>query len=196
MENIEVCNQLSFEGSNLPHDMKEVKSIIEALLFTAGEPLSIDDICDVLQIGKRSARAILNEMIESFNQERRGIQIITFNDKYQMCTRPEHFEFIRKLLKPQNKQSLSKAAIETLAIIAYKQPITRQSIDSIRGVKCDRIISNLMEKKIIKEVGRLDSPGRPILYGTTDEFLRYFGLKNLEDLPNLDVFSINSDEQQ
>lgn len=185
-ENIEIYKQLIIGENEKALDAKEIKSIIEALLFTAGEALSIDDIADALQLNKSMIRRLLHELIDEFEYERRGIQIITFNNKYQMCTRPEHMEYIYRLLKPQNKQSLSRAALETIAIIAYNQPVTRQSIDTIRGVKNDRIIMNLIEKKLIKEVGRMDGPGRPILYGTTDEFLRYFGLKDLSELPKIE----------
>lgn len=189
-ENLEMYKQLIIGGNDTACDTKEIKSIIEGLLFTAGEPLSMDDISSVLQINKSVIRKLLVEMIDEYNFERRGIQIILFNDKCQMCTRPEHIEFIKRLLRPQNKQSLSRAALETTAIIAYKQPITRQAIDSIRGVKSDRIIINLVLKKLIKELGRMDTPGRPILYGTTDDFLKYFGLRDLSELPKLDDFKI------
>lgn len=185
----EIYRQMSINEDESSFDIKEIKSIIEGLLFTSGEPLSLGDISSVLQIGKAETRKLLKEMSEDFDRERRGIQIICFNDKYQMCTRPEHMEYIKRLLGPQNRQSLSRAAIETVAIIAYKQPITRQSIDSIRGVKSDRVISSLMEKKLIKEVGRLEAPGRPVLFGTTDEFLRYFGLKDLSELPDAEDFN-------
>lgn len=189
--NLQIYKQLIFDNNEVSYDVREIKSIIEALLFTSGEPLSIEDISDALQINKKSVAALIKEMIDEFNYERRGIQIISFNNKYQICTRPEHSEYIRRLLKPHNKQSLSKAAIEVIAIIAYKQPVTRQAIDTIRGVKCDKIISNLVDKKLIKEVGRLETPGRPILYGTTDDFLRYFGLENLNNLPVLEGFKVN-----
>ncbi|KPU44872.1 segregation and condensation protein B [Oxobacter pfennigii] len=188
----ELYKQLIINGSQPPSDTNKIKSIIEALLFTAGEPLELSEISGVIQINKNTAKKLLNELIDEYNIEDRGIQIINFNNKFQMCTRPEHKEYIKRLLKPQNKQSLSRAAIETVAIIAYKQPITRQSIDSIRGVKCDRLIHNLMDKKLIKEVGRADAPGRPALYGTTDNFLRYFGLKNLDELPELENLNINA----
>lgn len=184
-ENIEILKQITMENDETPLDIKEVKAVIEGLLFTSGEPLSRDDIAEILQIDKRTAGKIISEMKDEFVKDRRGIQIIEFNNKYQLGTRPEHSKFIRRLLKTQSKQSLSRAAVETAAIIAYKQPITRQKVDSIRGVKCDRIIASLVEKKLIKEMGRMDTPGRPILYGTTDEFLKYFGLKTLTDLPAL-----------
>lgn len=187
-ENLEIYKQLIIGGKEPEFDVKEIKSIIEALLFTAGEPLGLEDISDSVQLNKSEIRKLLKEMIDEFKYERRGIQIIEFADKYQMCTRAEHIEYIRRLLKPQNKQSLSRASLETMAIIAYNQPITRQSIDSIRGVKCEKILSSLADKKLIKEVGRLDAPGRPILYGTTDEFLKYFSLRDLSELPPVENF--------
>lgn len=192
--NLEIYKQLIIGSKESTYDVTEIKSIIEALLFTAGEPLSIDDLSGVLQLNKSVVRRLMNEMIEEYRNERRGIQIIVFNDKYQMCTKSEHIEYIKRLLRPQNKQSLSRAALEVIAIIAYKQPVTRQSIDSIRGVKSDRVISSLVEKKLIKEVGRLDSPGRPLIYGTTDDFLRYFGLKDLTGLPKLSDFNLNMEK--
>jgi segregation and condensation protein B len=188
-DNLEIYRQLTVDPDESPVDVREIKAIIESLLFTAGEPLSIEDISDAVEISKKSVRKLISEMIDEFNFDRRGIQIITFNQKYQLGTRPEHAVFIRRLLKSQSKQSLSKAAVETAAIIAYKQPITRLGVDQIRGVKCDRIISNLVEKKLIREVGRMDAPGKPILYGTTDEFLKYFGLRNLDELPKLESFN-------
>jgi len=189
--NLNIYKQLIFNRDESSYNSKEIKAIIEALLFTSGEPLALGDISNALQIDTPSVGVLIEEMIEEFNTEERGIQIIAFNQKYQLCTRPDHIEYIKRLLKPQNKQSLSKAAVETIAIIAYKQPITRQNIDTIRGVKCDRIISNLVGRKLIKEVGRLDTPGRPILFGTTDEFLRYFSLRNINELPKLDELNLD-----
>ncbi|HBM81978.1 MAG: SMC-Scp complex subunit ScpB [Clostridiales bacterium] len=173
-------------------DKSEIKAIIEGLLFTSGEPLSLDEISGILEMKKSKVRDIINEMIEEFNKDRRGIQVIEFRDKYQLCTRPEHAKYIKRLLKPKPRQSLSRAALETLAIIAYKQPVTRQSIDSIRGVKSDKIIESLIEKKLVKDAGRLETPGRPIIYKTTDEFLKYFSLKDISDLPQIE--DIHHDE--
>ena len=118
----------------------------------------------------------------------RGIKLISIDDNYQLVTKPHNSEYIQKLLKTNKRQSLSQASLEALAIIAYKQPVTRIDIDEIRGVKSDRAIVSLHEKNLIKECGRLEAPGRPILYGTTEEFLRYFNLSNLEELPSLDNF--------
>lgn len=187
---LEIFKQLIIDGDDRNYDFKELKSIIEGLLFTSGEPLCIDDISNVLQINKSVISNLLGEMIDEFKFEQRGIQIMKFNDKYQMCTRREHSEYIKRLLKPQNKQSLSRAALETIAIITYKQPITRQNIDSIRGVKSDRVVTNLIDKKLIKEMGRMETPGRPILYGTTDEFLKYFNLQDLKELPELEKLNM------
>lgn len=192
---LEIYKQLIINGQEHMLDIKEVKSIIEALLFTAGEALSIQDISEAIQMDKRTIRNLLDEMIDEYKYEKRGIQIISFGGKYQLSTRPEHMEYIRRLLGPQNKQSLSRAALETMAIIAYNQPVTRQKIDLIRGVKNEKIISSLVEKKLVKDVGRLDGPGRPILYGTTDEFLRYFGLKDLSELPKTEeLIMINKED--
>ena len=184
-----VYKQIEIENNEMPIDIKEAKAIIEALLFTAGEALSLDDISRVIQLDKKSIKVMIDEMIDEFNFDRRGIQIIQFNDKYQLATREEHAEYIKRLLKPHGKQSLSRAALETIAIIAYRQPVTRQAIDFIRGVKCDRVLANLVEKRLIKDAGRLDSPGRPILYETTDEFLKYFGLESINELPKLEEFN-------
>lgn len=167
-------------------DNREVKSIIEALLFTWGDPLSLDDISDVLELDKQSLRKIISEMINDFNFNRRGVQILQVNDKYQLSTRPEHFEWIKKLCTPRVNKTLSNAALETLSIIAYKQPITKAEIEIIRGVKCDKALNTLIEKNLIKEVGRLEKTGKPIIYGTTDDFLKAFGLSTLEALPALD----------
>jgi segregation and condensation protein B len=164
---------------------REVKSIIEGLLFAWGDPLEIKDLSSVLDIEVSELESILKEMIDDFNYNRRGLRIIKFNNSYQIGTRPEHYEWISKLNQDKYKKNLSNASLETLSIIAYKQPIIKSDIESIRGVKCDRALDTLMKKNLIKEMGRLERAGRPILYSTTDEFLKYFGLENLKDLPHL-----------
>lgn len=170
-------------------DKREIKSIIEALLFTWGDPLSIEDISSVLEFEKEKIKEILKEMIDDFNYSRRGIQILEINNSYQISTRPEHYEWIKKLYTPKTtNKGLSTAALETLSIISYRQPITKMEIEAIRGVKCDKAIKTLLDKNLIKEAGRLEKTGRPILYSTTDEFLKYFGLRSLEDLPKLNEY--------
>jgi len=164
---------------------REIMSIIESILYVAGDPVSIKDLAAVLELTDLEIQCIVDKMVDLYNFERRGIQLLQYNGKIQFATRPEHGKYIEKLLHPIQKQTLSQAAMETLAIIAYRQPITRTEIEFIRGVKCDHSIASLMEKGLICEVGRKDTPGRPILYGTTDEFLKYFGLTGLENLPKL-----------
>lgn len=163
-------------------------SIIEALLFASGEPLSVNNIASIIECSDQFTKNILEELMSKYEVEERGIKLININNKYQLVTKPQHSTYIQKILKNNSRQSLSQASLETLAIIAYKQPITRVDIDEIRGVKSDSAVITLAEKKLIKESGRLDVPGRPILYSTTDDFLRYFGIKDLKDMPSLESF--------
>lgn len=168
-------------------DKKELKSVIESLLFTWGEPLHIREIEKIVGVSKKELKRFLDEMAEEFNYSRRGIQIIRTGDSYQLGTRLEHHEYIKKLYDDKRDgRTMSNAAIETLTIIAYKQPITKIEIEHIRGVKCDKAIQTNLDKNLIREAGRLDKPGKPILYKTTDEFLRAFGLSSLEELPTLE----------
>ncbi|WP_416197939.1 MAG: SMC-Scp complex subunit ScpB [Sporanaerobacter sp.] len=177
-------------------DEKEMKSIIEALLFIWGDPLSLKDISNIIELDDKETQKLLQEMMDKFNFERRGIRIIQIDDSYQLSTRPEHFEWIKKLYNPKSSKNLSNAALETLSIIAYRQPITKSEIEIIRGVRCDKAIDTLLEKGLIEEQGRLEKTGRPILYGTTTEFLKYFGLKNLDDLPPLEKLDVDIEEEK
>ncbi len=167
----------------------ELKSAVEALLFASGEPLSIYELSNHLDEKSKTIELIIQEMMDAYEKvQTRGIKLISIKGKYQLVTKGENAEYIQKLLKKNKRQSLSQASIESLAIISYKQPITRIDIDEIRGVKSESALQRLIEKDLIKEVGRLEVPGRPILYGTTDEFLRQFDLRDLKDLPSLDLF--------
>lgn len=170
-------------------DKREAKSIIEALLFTWGDPLALDDIAQVIDMDRNELIDVMKEMIDDFNFNRRGVQIIRINDSYQLSTRPDHFEWVKKLYNPKNDKGLSSASLETLSIIAYKQPITKVEIDAIRGVKSDKALITLIEKNLVCEKGRLEKTGRPILYGTTDNFLRHFGLSTLDELPEVTEFT-------
>lgn len=161
------------------------KSIIESLLFMSGEPITIKEIASILSEKQENINIILKEMKKDYEDRGRGIKIIIHNKSVQLVTKPENSIYVEKLLKTNVRQSLSQAALETLSIIAYRQPITRVAIDEIRGVKSDRAIYTLLEKNIIKECGKLDVPGKPILYGTTEEFLKFFGLDSIEAIPNL-----------
>lgn len=171
-----------------------IKSAIEAMLFASGEPLALRDICSHLGMEQPLVEKIIKEMIEDYKADCRGIMIINVNNMYQFVTKPENADYLQRLLKKNRRQSLSQASIESLAIIAYKQPITRIDIDEIRGVKSESALQKLVDKNLIVEVGRLEVPGRPILYGTTDEFLRQFGLQTLRELPSLDLYNIEATE--
>lgn len=171
-------------------------SIIESLLFASGEPLKIEYIGNIIECSISFTKDLLDYMIERYSREDRGIKLINVNDTYQLVTKPKNSDYVQKLLKTNVRQSLSQAALETLSIIAYKQPITRIEIDEIRGVKSDRAVLTLVEKNLIKETGRLDVPGRPILYSTTDEFLKFFGLENLNQMPQLEALIDKYSEEE
>lgn len=174
----------------------KIKSAIEALLFVSGNPLTVKDFSNALNVEEILIVQILKEMINEYElDEERGIKLITINKEYQLVSKSENSDYIQKLLKKNKRQSLSQASLESLAIVAYKQPITRIDIDEIRGVKSESAIQKLIERDLIRETGRLDVPGRPILYGTTEEFLRQFGLKELKELPSLDFYSEDSEEE-
>ncbi|MCX7843185.1 MAG: SMC-Scp complex subunit ScpB [Clostridia bacterium] len=178
-------------------DIKKVEAIIEGLLFASGDPLPLEDICEILELDKKTARLVMDNMISSFKNSNRGIMIREINNAYQMCTRPEHFDFIKRLNEPRQKQVLSQAAFEVLSIVAYNQPITKAKIEQIRGVNSDSAISKLLERNLIKEAGRMDAPGKPILYATTEEFLRCFGFRTIADLPILsmnEVITVNENQ--
>lgn len=170
-------------------------SIIESLLFVTGDSLKLNDMANILECSNDFTRELVNELIVRYEEEDRGIKIIVTNDQYQFVTKPCNSDYVQKLLKTNIRQSLSQASLETLAIIAYKQPITRVEIEDIRGVKSDRAIYTLSEKKLIEESGRKNVPGRPIIYVTTDEFLKHFNFYSLAEMPSLENF-INSEDLQ
>lgn len=169
--------EFSLEGS--------LKGRIEAILFVAGEAVAIRDLAKALQISEKELKTVLNEIGSEYDYEQRGFMLKRFGDKVQLATRPLYSEDVLRLLQPVQQQSLSQAAMETLAVVAYKQPVTRAEVEQIRGVKCDYSLQSLMLKGLIQEAGRKDTIGRPILYATTDAFLSHFGIQGLEDLPPL-----------
>ena len=178
-------------------ELKQAESIIESVLFAAGEPVDVEKLSDILDIDTKSTRAVVTALADKYDREMRGLRIIRLEDAYQMCTRREYSDYISKLVEPRRSLSLSNAAMEVLAIVSYKQPVTRQQIEQIRGVSCDNLVNKLLEKNFIEEVGRLDTPGRPMLFGTTDEFLRCFGIESVMELPEFDERSqdpVPSDE--
>jgi segregation and condensation protein B len=162
----------------------EIKAAIEALLFVSGERMSEEELMGILGLDQSDVQEIMQALIADYRQSPRGIQILTLDGGYIMGTKPEYAQIVGKLLKPAGRR-LSPAALETLAIIAYRQPLSKAEIEQIRGVKTDRVITTLMEKGIIKELGKKEVPGRPSLFGTTHEFLKIFGLASLAELPDL-----------
>ncbi len=177
-------------------DERNLKSIIEGLLFAFGDPLEDKEISKVVNISVKDVNKYLQEMKVEFEEQNRGIRIIKINNSYQLSTRPEHYDFIKAIVISRNQRNLSNASLETLSIIAYKQPITKMEIDEIRGVKSDKSIETLMQRKLIREIGRLDRPGKPILYGTSDEFLKFFGIECIEDLPNIEDLRKSGDKYE
>ena len=171
-------------------------SIIESLLFASGEAMKLKDIAVIIEQDIDYTKDVLKDMHLNYDTESRGLKLIRINDEYQLVTKPQNSDYIQKLLKTNIRQSLSQASLETLAIVAYKQPITRVDIDEIRGVKSESAIAKLIERGLIKESGRLDVPGRPILFVTTDNFLKQFNLYNLEELPALEQFMLDSIENE
>lgn len=165
--------------------MKDYEAVIEAALFVAGEAVPLSALADIIEMDKATTKAIAHTLIERYSNENRGMRILEIGDGYQMCTSPSCFESIRKIYKGRERQGLTPVLMETLAIIAYKQPVTKAEIEEIRGVNSDHAVNRLVEKGLVCETGRLETPGKPILFGTTMEFLRYFGFKDLSELPIL-----------
>lgn len=174
----------------------KAKAVLEAILFTMGESVSIDSLAAVIEEDKETTKEILEEMAEEYGAENRGIGLTTLGGAVQMCTKGELYEYLIKIAKAPKKFVLTDTLLETLSIIAYRQPVTRLEIEKVRGVSCDHAVNKLLEYDLITEVGRLDAPGRPLLFGTTEQFLRSFGVKSLDDLPELNAVQIEEFKQQ
>jgi len=164
------------------------KAIFEALLFVAGEPVTAGSITKATEIEEHEIRKLMGELISDYRDRNSGLQVVEIADGYQLVTNPDLSLWIKRFKNVNQSNKLSQPALETLAIIAYKQPITKLEIDQLRGVNSDGAVKSLMDKKLIKIIGKKETPGRPFLYGTTKEFLQYFGLKNLSDLPPISDF--------
>ena len=169
---------------------------VEGILFAAGEPVKAAKLAAVLEVGLEEITEAVRLLKYQYDEELRGVQIIEIDEGYQLCSRPEYYVYIQEILGEQRRQALSNAAMEALAIIAYKQPITRGQVEYIRGVNSDGAVNRLVERGLIEECGRLDAPGRPILYRTTQNFLRCFGLKTPQDLPIVDLSAISAGYEQ
>jgi len=164
-------------------EIKLVEAQIEAILFTMGEAVELERIAGALDHDEETTKKIIHNMIDQYEREERGIHIIELDGAFQLCTKASMYETIIKITHIPKKHVLTDVLLETLSIIAYKQPITKLQIEAIRGVKSDHSVNKLIEYNLICEMGRMDAPGRPILFGTTEEFLRSFGLVTLDALP-------------
>ena len=172
-------------------------AVLEGLLFVVGDDgLTLNQMMDILEINDEEAKELLSELKEKYEQETSGIRISFLGNTFKLTTKKEHREYYQKLIENEDSNVLSQAALETLAIVAYNQPITRLDINEIRGVDSAQMVRKLVAKGLLKEVGRSDAIGRPILYGTTAEFLDYFDLATIEDLPKIEEFTPNEEEPQ
>lgn len=182
------------------NNTEKIISSIEAMLFAAGDPVEVTKLADILEIDIETAEKMLGYLSAQYDERNSGIMLIRIENKYQLCTREEYNEKVRKLMEIKKNAPLSNAAFEVLAIIAYNKSVTRSFVEQVRGVDCSGPISSLVQKGLIEEKGRLDLPGRPLVYGTTDRFLRCFSLNSLDDLPELpksdEVEQITQDTNQ
>ncbi|MBO3446240.1 SMC-Scp complex subunit ScpB [Clostridium sp. CCUG 7971] len=169
---------------------EDIKNIIESVMFAYSDPISVKELNYIINedLASKEIEFMLHSLMEEYKENNRGIQIIKLENKYQMCTNKEYASFIKKVLEPKKKKSLSQATLETLTIIAYKQPITKVEIEDIRGVKCDKVLQTLLENELIVEAGRLNRIGKPIIYKTTNEFLKLLSIEKLEDLPPIENY--------
>ena len=177
-------------------EKNKAKAVLEAILFTMGDSVEIDRLAAVIEEDKDTTKKLLDEMAEAYQEEGRGIALTTLEDAVQLCTKSELYEYLIKIAKTPKKFVLTDTLLETLSIIAYKQPITRLEIEKVRGVSCDHAVNRLLEFELITEVGRMDAPGRPLLFGTKEQFLRSFGWKSIEELPELSAVQIEEFKQQ
>lgn len=166
-------------------EIHKLEAIIESILFTMGESVELSKIATAIDHDENTTRKIIHNMMDKLEGENRGVKIIELEDSFQMCTKTDMYEYLIKVASQPKKQVLTEVLLETLSIIAYKQPITRMEIDKIRGVKCDHAVNKLIEYNLVAEIGRLDAPGRPLLFGTTEDFLRKFGVQSIADLPEI-----------
>lgn len=174
---------------------ERIRQMVLAVLFVAGEPVSIANLAVLADMDTEPFEELLNDMIAARNENKAGILVRRVEEKVQLCTNAEYSNYIQKLLAPEIKGRFSNSVLETLSIIAYRQPVTRPEIDAIRGVRSDYALSLLLERGMIQEVGRKDVVGRPILFGTTDGFLRHFGLSSIKELPAADFERYMQDEE-
>ena len=177
-------------------EREKAKAVLEAILFTLGDSVEINRLADVVELNKTETKELLKELECSYQEKEKGIELIWLEDAVQLCTKNEMYEYLIKIAKTPRKYVLSDVMLETLSIIAYKQPVTKLDIERVRGVSCDFAVNKLVEYELVQEVGRLDAPGRPMLFGTTEQFLRSFGVKSLSELPELSPVQVEEFREQ
>ena len=166
-------------------EIEKLQGIIEAILFTMGESVELGKIAAVIEHDENTTRKIIHNMMDRYEEDNRGIRIIELEDSFQMCTKKETYEYLIRIAKQPKRYVLTEVLLETLSIVEYKQPVTKLEIEKIRGVKSDHAVNKLVEYGLVEEVGRMDAPGRPLLFGTTEEFLRRFSVQSLDELPTI-----------
>lgn len=166
-------------------ELKELESAMESILFASGEPVGVERLCLGLELDRATVDSVAQRLMDQYSYERRGLRLIRLENSYQLCSAPEYAGYVRKTLENRKPPRLSQPALEVLAVIAYYQPVTRAYVDQVRGVDSAYTVGLLLERELIEECGRLAVPGRPILYQTTKNFLRSFGMSSLEELPEL-----------
>jgi len=177
-------------------EMNQKAGVIEAILFTMGDSVEIDRLAEVIEEDVKTTKSIIEDMKKKYESEDRGISLIELEDSVQLCTKADMYEYLIKIAKTPRKFVMSDALLETLSIVAYKQPVTRLEVEKIRGVNCDHTMNKLVEYDLITELGRKDAPGRPLLFGTTEQFLRSFGVKSIDELPEMNPVQIEEFKQQ
>ena len=174
----------------------KTEAAVEAILFSVGEAVSLKELAKVIEIDEKTLDKIIQNMCDKYESEERGIRIVKLESSYQLCTKSEYYDVLTKVVNMPRKHNLTDSLMETLSIVAYKQPVTRQEIEAIRGVSCVHAINKLVEYNLVTEVGRLDAIGRPILFGTTEDFLRSFGVTSMDELPVITPDKIEDFKQQ
>ncbi len=175
--------RLGIEGTTM--QLSKIEAVIEAILFTMGEAVELEKLAKAIEHDEPTTNKLMNKLIHKYESECRGVKIIQIDTGYQMCTKETYYDFVKKVATKTQSIQLTDVLLETLSIIAYKQPITKAHIEQIRGVRSNHAVNKLIEYQLVSECGRLEAPGRPILFGTTEAFLRHFGFKSLGELPIL-----------
>lgn len=177
-------------------EINKLEGVIEAILFTMGESVELNKIAAAIEHDEETTRKIIHRMMDKYDAEDRGVRIIELEDAFQMCTKTQMYEYLIRVAKQPKKYVLTDVLLEALSIIAYKQPVTKLEIEKIRGVKSDHAVNKLVEYNLVCERGRMDAPGKPILFGTTEEFLRRFSIQSVEDLPSLNPEQMESFKEE